>query len=226
MDSLAIRDLYIQRGGRIVLDGCVADFPAQRRTVLWGRSGVGKSTLLSAIAGLTVPQRGTISLGSQVLFSATDRIDMPPHKRRIGYVFQDLALWPHLTALEQVRLVARAVGLDVARAFTLLESVGLGTLMDRRPSQLSGGEQQRLAIARALAGNPTILLLDEPFSSVDRETRRSLYDLIRMISAQVPGPTIYVTHNTEDAQSLAEHAVRLTGGKLLVDDRPWETSAT
>ena len=104
MDSLAIRDLYVQRGGRTVLDGCDAEFPARRRTVLWGRSGVGKSTLLSAIAGLIVPQRGTIALGSQVLFSAMDRIDMPPHKRRIGYVFQDLALWPHLTALEQVRL--------------------------------------------------------------------------------------------------------------------------
>ena len=226
MDSLAIRDLYVQRGGRTVLDGCDAEFPAQRRTVLWGRSGVGKSTLLSAIAGLIVPQRGAIALGSQVLFAATDRIDMPPHKRRIGYVFQDLALWPHLTALEQVRLVSRAVGLDVASAFTLLESVGLGTLMDRRPSQLSGGEQQRLAIARALAGNPRILLLDEPFSSVDRETRRSLYDLIRVVSAQVPGPTIYVTHNAEDAQNLAEHAVRLTGGRLVVDDRPWETSET
>jgi molybdate transport system ATP-binding protein len=226
VDSLAIRDLYVQRGGRTVLDGCVADFPAQRRTVLWGRSGVGKSTLLTAIAGLIVPQRGTIALGSQVLFSTTDRIDMPPHKRRIGYVFQDLALWPHLTALEQVRLVGRAVGLDVARAFTLLESVGLGTLMDRRPSQLSGGEQQRLAIARALAGSPMILLLDEPFSSVDPETRRSLYELIRVISPQVPGPTIYVTHNAEDAQSLAEHAVRLTSGRLVVDDRPWETSAT
>jgi ABC-type molybdate transport system ATPase subunit len=226
VDSLAIRDLHVQRGGRTVLDGCAADFPAQRRTVLWGRSGVGKSTLLTAIAGLIGPQRGTITLGSQILFSAMDRIDMPSHKRRIGYVFQDLALWPHLTALEQVRLVGRAVGLDVASAFTLLESVGLGTLMDRRPSQLSGGEQQRLAIARALSGNPRILLLDEPFSSVDRETRRSLYDLIRVISAQVPGPTIYVTHNAEDAQSLAEHAVRLMGGRLVVDDRPWETSAT
>lgn len=223
MDSLAIKDLHVLRDGRTILDGCSADFAAQRRTVLWGRSGVGKSTLLSAIAGLIAPQRGTIVLGKQVLFSATDRIDMPPHKRRIGYVFQDLALWPHLTALEQVRLVGRAVGLDVASAVTLLESVGLGTLMDRRPSHLSGGEQQRLAIARALAGKPMILLLDEPFSAVDRETRRSLYDLIRVISAQVPGPTIYVTHNAEDAQSLAEHAFRLTGGKLVIDDRPWDT---
>ena len=82
--------------------------------MLWGRSGAGKSTLLSAIAGLMVPQRGTIAFGSHILFSATDRVDMAPHKRRIGYVFQDLALWPHLTALEQVRLVGRAVGLDAA----------------------------------------------------------------------------------------------------------------
>jgi ABC-type molybdate transport system ATPase subunit len=223
VDSLAIRDLRVLRDGRTILDGCSADFPAQRRTVLWGRSGVGKSTLLSAIAGLIAPERGTIAQGSQVLFSAAERIDVPPHKRRIGYVFQDLALWPHLTALEQVRLVSRAVGLDAAGAFTLLESVGLGTLMNRRPSQLSGGEQQRLAIARALAGKPTMLLLDEPFSSVDRETRRSLYDLIRVISAQLPGPTIYVTHNAEDAESLAEHAFRLTGGTLVIDDRPWET---
>lgn len=226
MDNLTVRDLHVQRDGRTILDGCSAEFPAQRRTVLWGPSGAGKSTLLSAIAGLIAPRSGTIALGPQILFSAAHRIDMPPHKRRIGYVFQDLALWPHLTALDQVRLVGRSVGLDVAGAFTLLESVGLGTLMDRRPSQLSGGEQQRLAIARALAGNPRILLLDEPFSSVDRETRRSLYDLIRVISAQVPGPTIYVTHNAEDAQSLAEHAVRLTGGRLVVGDRPWETSDT
>jgi ABC-type sulfate/molybdate transport systems ATPase subunit len=221
--NLAVRDLRIQLGSRSILDGCSAEFPARRRTVLWGRSGAGKSTLLSAIAGLIAPQRGTITLGSQVLFSATDRIDMPPHTRRIGYVFQDLALWPHLTALEQVRLVGRAVGLDVAGAFALLESVGLGSMTGRRPSELSGGEQQRLAIARALAGKPMILLLDEPFSSVDRETRSSLYDLIRAVSPEVPGPTIYVTHDSEDAQSLAEHAVRLTDGRLAVDERPWDS---
>jgi molybdate transport system ATP-binding protein len=222
VDNLAVRDLHVQRDGRSIVAGCHADFPAQRRTVLWGRSGAGKSTLLSAIAGLIAPQRGTITLGSRVLFSAVDRIDMPPHKRRIGYVFQDLALWPHLTALEQVHLVGRSVGLDVTGAFALLESVGLGTMTSRRPSQLSGGEQQRLAIARALAGKPRILLLDEPFSSVDQETRRSLHRLIRVISPGVPGPTIYVTHNAEDAQSLAEHGVRLSGGVLVEDERPWE----
>src|SRR5439155_20452754 len=183
--------------------------------------GAGKSTALTAIAGLIVPQRGPIALGSQVLFSAADRIDMPPHQRRIGYVFQDLALWPHLTALEQLRLVGRAIRLDVARAFALLESVGLGSMAERRPSQLSGGEQQRLAIARALAAKPTILLLDEPFSSVDRETRRSLYALIRVISPTIPGPTVYVTHSAEDAQSLAECAFRLADGRLTPDDQPW-----
>ncbi len=221
MADLVVRDLDVLRHGRLILHGCSAEFPERRRTVLWGPSGAGKSTLLNAIAGLTTPRRGTIALGATVLFSATDRIDLPPHKRRVGYVFQDLALWPHLTALEQVRLVGRSVGLDAAGAFALLDSVGLGNLTKRRPSQLSGGEQQRLAIARALAGKPAILLLDEPFSSVDPETRATLYALMRDISGRVPGPTLYVTHSTEDARNLAEHAWRLSEGVLAPDDRPW-----
>jgi len=220
--DLVVRDLQVQRDGRTILAGCTAEFAAGRRTVLWGRSGTGKSTLLNAIAGLIAPARGTIALGSQVVFSAADHVDVPPHKRRVGYVFQDLALWPHLTALEQVRLTGREAGLEVSGARALLESVGLGALTQRRPGQLSGGEQQRLAIARALAGKPAMLLLDEPFSSVDAETRRSLYDLMRTISPQVEGPTIYVTHNAEDAQSLAEHGFRLSGGLLVADDEPWQ----
>lgn len=223
MADLVLRDLNVQRDGRTVLDGCSALLAAGRRTVLWGRSGTGKSTLLSAIAGLVTPQRGTIALGADVLFSATDRVDRPPHQRQIGYVFQDLALWPHLTAIQQVRLVGRAAGLDTDGAVALLDSVGLGRLTDRRPGQLSGGEQQRLAIARALAGKPAILLLDEPFSSVDGETRRSLHDLIRAVSPRVSGPTVYVTHNAEDAESLAEYAFRLSNGALVADDRAWES---
>jgi ABC-type sulfate/molybdate transport systems ATPase subunit len=214
--GLVIRNLQVERDGRRVLDGCSGEFPAQRRTVLWGLSGAGKSTLLAAIAGLVLPKEGTIMLGSQVLFSAADRIDVPPHERRVGYVFQDLALWPHLTAIDQVHLVGRSLGLDKTGAFGLLESVGLGPMAGRHPGQLSGGEQQRLAIARALAGKPMMLLLDEPFSSVDQETRRSLYSLMRVLSPQVPGPTIYVTHNLEDAENLAEHALLLAGGRLVV----------
>ena len=224
MSDLAVRGLRVSREGRNILNGCTADFAAARRTVLWGRSGAGKSTLLSAIAGLITPESGSIRLASQVLFSAMDRVDLAPHRRRIGYVFQDLALWPHLTAIQQVRLVGRSVGLDRGAALALLESVGLDTLVDRRPGQLSGGEQQRLAIARALAGKPMILLLDEPFSSVDLETRRSLYELIRGLSPQIPGPTIYVTHNADDAENLAERGFRLSNGVLVVDDRPWEDS--
>lgn len=216
MNDLAVRNLDVRRDGQRILDGCSAEFPAARRTVLWGRSGAGKSTLLSAIAGLTVPQRGTIALGARVWFSSDDRVDIAPHQRRIGYVFQDLALWPHLTALEHVHVAGRAAGLDPTGALALLESVGLSRLARRRPAQLSGGEQQRLAIARALAGKPMILLLDEPFSSVDHETRMSLFDLIRAVSPRVPGPTIYVTHDPEDARTLAEHAVRLADGRLLV----------
>jgi len=220
--DLTLIDLQVQRDGRSILDGCNAQFTAGRRTVLWGRSGAGKSTLLAAIAGLMTPQRGKIILGSSVMFSAVDRIDMPPHRRRIGYVFQDLALWPHLTALDQVHLVGREAGLNVREASALLESVGLTNLALRRPAQLSGGEQQRLAIARALAAKPAILLLDEPFSSVDRETRQSLYELIRRLSPEVKGPTIYVTHNSEDAQNLAEDSFLLSGGSLSRASRPWQ----
>jgi molybdate transport system ATP-binding protein len=222
VSNLAVFDLQVERDNRTILDGCTATFLAARRTVLWGRSGAGKSTLLAAIAGLISPKHGRILLGSAVLFSALDGVDLAPHRRRIGYVFQDLALWPHLTAIQQVHLVGRAAGLDMPGAFALLESVGLGNLTRRRPDELSGGEQQRLAIARALAARPTILLLDEPFSSVDRETRRSLYALIRRISPDIAGPTIYVTHNAEDAQSLAECAFRLADGRLAPDDRPWD----
>jgi len=220
--DLIVRNLRVVRDGHAVLNACDAAFPAGERTVLWGRSGAGKSTLLGAVAGLLTPLSGTISLGPRVLFSGEEGIDVPPHARGVGFVFQDLALWPHLTALDQVRLVGRQAGLDRAGALAVLESVGLAGLTSRRPGQLSGGEQQRLAIARALAGKPAMLLLDEPFSSVDKETRLSLRRLLRDISPGVSGPTIYVTHDAGDAASLAEAVVTLENGKLRPAKRPWE----
>ena len=149
-------------------------------------------------------------------------MDVPPHRRHVGFVFQDLALWPHLSAIEHVFLVGRFAGLTMAHAHSLLESVGLAGLSRRRPGQLSGGEQQRLAIARALASQPLVLLLDEPFSSVDRKTKDSLYDLIRELSPRIPGPTIYVTHQVDDAVSLAEAVFTLESGALEPAERPWE----
>jgi len=220
--DLTVQDLWVERDGRAVRQGCNAVFPAGRRTVLWGRSGAGKSTLLVAIAGLVSPRAGVITMGTTVLFSDADRIDRPPHERRVGFVFQDLALWPHLTALEQVLLVGRPAGLDRAGASSLLQGVGLGELSGRRPGQLSGGEQQRLAIVRAVAARPAVLLLDEPFSAVDRETRLSLHALLRELSPRVPGPTVYVTHSEDDARALAENVVRLEAGRLVPDERPWE----
>jgi molybdate transport system ATP-binding protein len=219
---LIIRDLRVEREGRVVLDGCSADFPSGRRTVLWGPSGAGKSTLLTAIAGLLVPRSGTIELGARVFFSGAAGIDVPPHERRVGFVFQDLALWPHLRAIDQVDLVGRPAGVTRVEAQALLESVGLAGLERRRPGQLSGGEQQRLAIARALAGKPSVLLLDEPFSSVDRKTKAALYDLLRQVSPLVPGPTIYVTHHSDDAASLAETVITLEAGRLAPGDHPWD----
>ena len=186
MCSLSVRDLVVERDGRVILDGCDAEFPSGQRTVLWGPSGAGKSTLLAAIAGLISPRSGTIQIGPQILFSSSQRIDRPPHQRNIGFVFQDLALWPHLSAMDHVYLVGRSAGVDRTSAKQVLESTGLKGLEHRRPGQLSGGEQQRLAIARALAGKPSILLLDEPFSSVDRRTKAVLYDLLRNVSPLVP----------------------------------------
>jgi len=206
----------------VVLDGCSAHFPSGQRTVLWGRSGTGKSTLLTAVAGLLAPQSGAIALGSRVFFSSADGIDLPPYDRRVGFVFQDLALWPHLSPIDHVYLVGRPVGLDSRGAQALLQSVGLGGLDRRRPGQLSGGEQQRLAMVRALAGQPSILLLDEPFSSVDRKTKDSLYLLLRDVSPRVPGPTIYVTHHIDDAVGLAETVMTLEAGRVAHAERPWE----
>ena len=215
MADLAVRGLGVRLEGRPILERCEALFPARKRTVLWGPSGAGKSTLLAAIAGLVTPDDGEIDFGSQSLFSKARGIDLPPHERKIGFVFQDLALWPHLRSIDQLRLTGAANGLDAERAAALLASVGLSGLERRRPGELSGGEQQRLAIARALAVGPEILLLDEPFSAVDQRTRAALRDLLRGLSGSIEGPTIYVTHDVADARDLAEYVVSLEEGMLV-----------
>jgi ABC-type sulfate/molybdate transport systems ATPase subunit len=222
--DLIIRDLTVERNGSVVLDGCSAEFSSARRTVLWGPSGAGKTTLLNAIAGLISPRLGTIQMGERLFFSKQKETDLPPHQRNVGFVFQDLALWPHLSAIDHLYLVGRSVGLTRVEGQQLLDSVGLHGLAHRRPGELSGGEQQRLAIARALAQKPSVLLLDEPFSSVDRRIKESLYKLLLEMSSLVHGPVIYVTHHADDAIALAECVMTLDRGKLARVDQPWEQS--
>ena len=179
-------------------------------SVLFGPSGSGKSTCLSVIAGLLRPERGRIALGDDVLTDTRQRLHVPPHRRRVGLVFQSLALFPHMTVIQNVAYGAR----DASRALGWLERVKVGHLADRRPATLSGGEAQRVGLARALASEPRVLLLDEPFSALDYELRRSLgSDLVELVQ-ELEIPTLLVTHDREDAAALGERVILLSRGRI------------
>jgi molybdate transport system ATP-binding protein len=197
-------------------------------TVLFGPSGSGKSTCLAAIAGLLRPARGVIRLGGERLFDAAAGIDVPPDRRGVALVFQSLALFPHLTALDNV---AYGLGRDRPRrerrerALAWLERVHVGHLAARRPGTFSGGEAQRVALARALASAPRVLLLDEPFSSLDAPLRRRLREELAGLVAELGGPAILVTHDAEEARLLGSRMVALRAGALVGEGTPDEILA-
>jgi molybdate transport system ATP-binding protein len=189
---------------------------------LVGPSGSGKSTLLRSIAGLYRPSSGVIRCGEEVWFDSTRGINMPTAARRVGMVFQNFALFPHLSALENI---AEAM-LDypkeerIERARSWLSRVHLAGLEKRLPRQLSGGQQQRVAVARALAREPKVLLLDEPFSAVDRGTRESLYNELAELREELNMPMLLVTHDLDEATLLADRMSILNVGKTLQTDTP------
>jgi molybdate transport system ATP-binding protein len=179
-------------------------------TVLFGPSGAGKSTTLDLIAGHLRPQRGRITLSGAVLFDAAQGVDVPPHRRRIGYVMQAPALFPHLNVARNL-----AYGLShlprqerQARVDTLAERLGLARLLARSPRDLSGGEQQRVALGRALAPEPQALLLDEPLSALDAPSRQDLLALLREVVQTLSIPVLYVTHDQKEAAQLGTQLVR------------------
>ncbi len=185
--------------------------------VLFGPSGAGKSMTLQSIAGLVTPDRGEISLDGRTFFRkgiGGSHVDLPARKREVGYVFQDYALFPHLTVLGNIRypLGRGAEGKD--RALALAEQMGLGQLAERFPDQLSGGQQQRVAIARALARDPEVLLLDEPFSALDPGLRERLRADLRSLQRERRLIVICVTHNVEDAFALGDRLAVLRDGEL------------
>jgi molybdate transport system ATP-binding protein len=182
-------------------------------TVLFGPSGAGKSTTLAMIAGLLRPDEGTIRLGAEVWFDAGT--ELPIERRRVGFVFQSLALFPHLSAADNVgygvkgpREVRRRVALEQLARFRVRH------LADRRPKTFSGGEAQRVALARAFAIEPRLLLLDEPFSALDRALRSELHADVQEEVERAEIPTILITHHASDARALGQQIVLLRGGRV------------
>ncbi|GGE21338.1 molybdate transport system ATP-binding protein [Gemmobacter megaterium] len=180
---------------------------------LVGHSGSGKTTLLRTIAGLWHPETARVCVGGSTWLDTEAGVDLPAHRRRVGIVFQNYALFPHMTALGNV--MAAMDTPDRAEGARLLDLVNLTGLSGRKPAQLSGGQQQRVALARALARRPQALLLDEPFSAVDRATRERLYTEIVALRAHLSMPVVLVTHDVNEAQLLADHMVVIDGGQVL-----------
>ena len=182
---------------------------------LVGPSGAGKSSLLRAVAGLMRPEHGRIALGEAVWSDSGTGVFVPPQHRRVGMVFQDYALMPHLNALHNVALPLRSAD-RLQQARQMLQRVGLSDeQMLRRPSALSGGQQQRVAVARALVRQPSVLLLDEPFSAVDQMTRQSLYALLADLREDIAVPMLLVTHDLQEARLLADELVVMADGEVL-----------
>jgi len=175
---------------------------------LVGPSGAGKTSVLRSIAGLARPATGRIALGADVWFDSTARIWRRPDERRVGLVFQEYALFPHLTVRQNVAYAGES------RADEFLERFGLARLASVKPAELSGGERQRVALARALARDPGVLLLDEPLSALDAHTKSSVRGELQELLRELDLPTLLVTHDYEDAASLAELVGVLVDGKL------------
>ena len=193
-------------------------------TILFGASGAGKTTLLDCIAGIATPDAGRIALGGRVMFDSRERINVPPKHRRLGCVFQDVALFPHLTVAANVAygLFDRKAAERKDRVARALESLGIAELRNRRPAQLSGGERQRVALARALVTEPSILLLDEPLAALDLPVRMKIADDLRRSIQNLPIPVLYVTHSRDEVFMLGESLLVLEQGKLIAQGTPHE----
>lgn len=192
-------------------------------TILFGPSGAGKSTLLDCIAGLATPDEGRISLGDEVFFdSGAKRISLPPQNRRVAYVFQSLALFPHLSVEKNIAYGLADIPADDrhTRIDQILSAFHIEPLRQRKPAQLSGGEQQRLALARSLVTQPHLLLLDEPLSGLDAGLRRKILDDLRNWNAANNIPILYVTHNRDEVDAIGERVVTLAQGRVQDSGRP------
>ena len=205
-------------GGPLVQAALELDLDRFSIAVLFGPSGCGKTTLLRMIAGLEAPDGGSIHLDGAAWFQG--RSHLPAHRRRVGYVFQEGALFPHLDVAANVAFGLERKEAPSTRVAELIRRVGLAGLEHRRPGELSGGQRQRVALARALAPKPRLLLLDEPFASLDRPSAEQLRQELRAMLKAEGIPALLVTHDRSDALSLGDHMLRMDAGRIVQEGRP------
>ena len=193
-------------------------------TILFGASGAGKSTLLDCLAGLARPDEGRITTGSDVLFDSAAGVHVPAPKRRIAYVFQTLALFPHLSAEENVAYGLRDLheAERRGRVETILKAFRVEKLRRQKPGEISGGERQRIALARSLVTEPRVLLLDEPLTGLDAELKAAIVDDLRAWNAAKEIPILYVTHSRDEVDALGERVIALDNGRVVSSGAPME----
>jgi molybdate transport system ATP-binding protein len=186
-------------------------------TALFGSSGSGKTSIVNMVAGLIKPDRGRIALDDTVLFDSKARVNVPMHRRRIGYVFQEGRLFPHLSVganLDYGRRMSR-LPRDEAEQRRIVDLLDIGHLLDRRPGKLSGGERQRIAVGRALLMRPRLLLLDEPLASLDSARKREILPYLVRLRDEAKVPMIYVSHQPGELRRIAETVVWLDAGRVV-----------
>jgi molybdate transport system ATP-binding protein len=207
-------DVTIRRGAFTVRARFASDAPI---VALFGRSGAGKSTVVNAIAGIVRPERGRIAVAGRTLFDSARGIDLSPESRRVGYVFQDALLFPHLTVAGNLAYGERLT--PAAERFVSRDRVvallDIGRLLERRPASLSGGERQRVAIGRALLASPRVLLMDEPLASLDAPRKAEILAYVELLRDELRLPMVYVSHAIEEVTRLADRLVVMSDGRIV-----------
>ena len=208
MANVRFENLTVKYGTHIILNNFSLEVESGQILCLVGPSGCGKTTLVRALLGLTKPGTGTISVGDRILFDAKKRINVPAEKRNIGIVFQDYAVWPHMTVIENVSYPLKKQRRNKQeireRAMRALEQVHMTEYANHLPSQLSGGQQQRVAIARALVTDSDVVVMDEPITNLDAKLREEMLLEIRMIQARLGATILYITHDQQSALKLCD----------------------
>lgn len=220
--NILTAEIRLQVSSSFQLD-CDFEVPAGF-TVLFGPSGAGKTSVLDCIAGIKTPDSGKIVINGAAIFDAARSVNLWPSQRRLAYVFQSLALFPHLSVADNVTYGLRHEPSNTAneRSRKMLAQFGIEQLQQRKPGDLSGGERQRVALARSLVTDPTALLLDEPLAALDRPTRKKIVDDLRNWNAARNIPILYVTHSVREALALGERVLVMEVGRIVASGPPAE----